>query len=456
MSFRRAQDHTYIAQLLGRMVRTPLAHRVEKDATLNDVHLYLPHYDEQTVNSVIHDLQNVEDVPPAETGLSRELVTLQRRKGTDAIFEATKDLVTYRVNTVRKQSALRRLMGLGRGLTQDRIDKQAQERVTQGIVDQMTTQVQRLSKSGILEKRAQEITGVDLKTIMLHGTIVAEPSATYSIDAAMADIDRLFGQAGRRFSNGLEYAYWKAHAGRDEVAPKVEAIVLSQDHEAMQGLEEYAEKQFDRLYEKYKWKIADLKEQRRNHYNDLRVAAAEPQTIPWILPESIAFRRTPSAPIFERHLYVEQGDVFRADLGSWEKGVLTAELADSSVITWLRNVDRQRWSLEIPYRAGGTIKPMFPDLLIVRATEHGPLFDILEPHDPSRSDNVAKAVGLAEFAESHHLMFDRVQLIRKKRSPAGKDAFYRLDVGKGPVRKQVLGVKTNSELDRIFDQHAVI
>ncbi|WP_163602770.1 hypothetical protein, partial [Klebsiella pneumoniae] len=40
MSFRRAEDHTYIAQLLGRMVRTPLARRIEKDAALNDVHLF--------------------------------------------------------------------------------------------------------------------------------------------------------------------------------------------------------------------------------------------------------------------------------------------------------------------------------------------------------------------------------------------------------------------------------
>ena len=76
MSFRRAQDHTYIAQLLGRMVRTPLARRVDADAALNDVHLFLPHYDQATVESVIQDLKNVEDVPPSETGTSRELVTL--------------------------------------------------------------------------------------------------------------------------------------------------------------------------------------------------------------------------------------------------------------------------------------------------------------------------------------------------------------------------------------------
>ena len=46
MSFRRAEDHTYIAQLLGRMVRTPLARRIEREAKLNDVHLFLPHFDD--------------------------------------------------------------------------------------------------------------------------------------------------------------------------------------------------------------------------------------------------------------------------------------------------------------------------------------------------------------------------------------------------------------------------
>jgi NAD-dependent deacetylase len=42
MSFRRAVDYTYIAQLLGRMIRTPLQQRVMVDETLNEVHLYLP------------------------------------------------------------------------------------------------------------------------------------------------------------------------------------------------------------------------------------------------------------------------------------------------------------------------------------------------------------------------------------------------------------------------------
>jgi type III restriction enzyme len=454
MSFRRAQDHTYIAQLLGRMVRTPLAHRVEKDAALNDVHLYLPHYDEQTVHDVIQDLKNVEDVPPAETGISRELVTLQRREGTEAIFEAMQELVTYRVNRVRKQSALRRLMGLGRGLTHDRIDEEAQAQVTGKIVAWMMEQVGRLREAGDYETRARQITGVDLRTIALHGTIVEEDRAAYNIEAALADIDRHFAQAGRRLSNGLHMAYWKAHEARDATDVKVEVIVLAQDHEGMQALEQLAEGEFNRLYEHHKRGIAELKEQRRKHYETVRLAAADPETIPWTLPESIPFRRTPKAPVFEKHLYVEENDTFRANLGSWEQGVLDEELADPGVVAWLRNVDRQRWSLEIPYRDGGEVKAMFPDLVVVRRDAKGFQFDVLEPHDPSLRDNAAKAVGLAEFAEKHWHLFGRIELIRRKKALDGREHYYRLDVGRDAVRKRVLAVGSNDELDRVFEEEA--
>ena len=60
MSFRRAVDYTYIAQLLGRMVRTPTQQHINVDETLNEVHLYLPQFNEDTVYSVVHALQNEE------------------------------------------------------------------------------------------------------------------------------------------------------------------------------------------------------------------------------------------------------------------------------------------------------------------------------------------------------------------------------------------------------------
>ncbi len=60
MSFRKAEDATYIAQLLGRMVRTPLQCHVNVDDSLNDVRLYLPYFNKNTVKSVIDELQSSE------------------------------------------------------------------------------------------------------------------------------------------------------------------------------------------------------------------------------------------------------------------------------------------------------------------------------------------------------------------------------------------------------------
>lgn len=60
MSFRRASDSTYVAQLLGRMIRTPMQMRIEKDETLNDVKLFLPHFDKDTVSNVIEALKDIE------------------------------------------------------------------------------------------------------------------------------------------------------------------------------------------------------------------------------------------------------------------------------------------------------------------------------------------------------------------------------------------------------------
>ena len=97
---------------------------------------------------------------------------------------------------------------------------------------------------------------------------------------------------------------------------------------------------------------------------------------------------------------------------------------------------------------------MFPDMVIVRRDEQGFQFDILEPHDSSRSDNHAKAVGLAEFAEKHWDLFGRIQLIRKQRGADGAEHYYRLDMGNTFVRNRVLSITSNTQLDQVFDQEA--
>ena len=144
---------------------------------------------------------------------------------------------------------------------------------------------------------------------------------------------------------------------------------------------------------------------------------------------------------------------FEVSLGNWEHGVVEEELSNGAVC-WLRNLDRKRWSLEIPYEVNGVAISMFPDLLVVTSKDGEYVFDILEPHDPSRKDNYPKAVGLAKFAEKHGGYFGRIQLIRKKRDFDGREHFFRLDMNRTNICQKVRGITSNEELDRLFDEHS--
>ena len=66
-SRRKRNDPTYIAQLIGRMIRTPLARRIDSEEELNTVACYLPEYDSETVESVVEKLKE-DNVAVAEDG----------------------------------------------------------------------------------------------------------------------------------------------------------------------------------------------------------------------------------------------------------------------------------------------------------------------------------------------------------------------------------------------------
>jgi type III restriction enzyme len=359
-------------------------------------------------------------------------------------------VVTYRVNAARAQNPLRRYMAISRSLTIDEIDDGSWDAAKRQIVEWMGQRIAALKAAGQFDAAAKAITQVGLRTLAVNnGTGVAEPTADYHIDASDVDIDRLFEEAGRAFSHGLQMEYWRAHADRDALEVKVEAIVLARNPSAMAALEASAEAAFDALYDQHKKAISKLKEQRRTNYEKLRLATAKPNEVPWHLPASIDFKRQPTDPLWERHLYVEGNGQFRADLGNWEAGVLKEELAKTEVVAWLRNVDRKPWSLEIPYESGGDVRPMFPDLVVVREVGGEFVVDILEPHDPSLADNFEKAVGLARFAENHGAMFGRIQLIRKQ-SSAGGEHFVRLEISQAAMIKKLLLITSNPQLDELF------
>jgi type III restriction enzyme len=452
MSFRRAEDHTYIAQLLGRMVRTPLAHRIEGKSELNDVHLFLPRFDGKAVKDVIRALQTSDDVPPAEAADARELVTLKRRQGTEPIFNAMRELVTYRVNAYRAQSNIRRYQELARKLSIDGIDEDAWDKAKYDAINWITQQVLVLKNSGQFERDCKSLTDIGLNTVAVQSvTGASEDHTDYLIEASDLDIDRQFQESGRSLGNGLHQEYRKRNEDRDALEVKLELIVAARAAATKAVLEQKSKDAFNTLFDRYRADMRPLREQQRRFYERLRSASTTPEPLDWRLQETIDFRRDPNSLSWDRHLYIEDDGSFRTSLGGWEADVLGEELKRREVVGWLRNLDRKPWSLEIPYRSAGAIKPMFPDMLIVRHDADQFFFDILEPHDPSRADNIDKAQGLAEFSEKHGALFKRIQLIRKQGG-----GFARLDLNRSTVRQKVRLLTSNAQLDDLFKSAAEV
>lgn len=456
MSFRSAQDYTYIAQLLGRMVRTPLARRIQSDAELNNVSLFLPYYDENTVLSVIEALNRSEDLVPSETGTSKELISLKRNPDFADVFSAMSNLITYKIEAARRQQPLKRLSALSRALTQDAIAIDAQRNVQNAIVQKMDEEIAQIKSTGAFTEKANTITGFDMNTLAFdfdENAYIRESANKYIVTEF--DINNLFNRSGKILGDGLHMAYWIKHSTKDHIEVKVEVIVLVNDTEVMKRLNEFAENEFDRLYEANKRAISQLKESRRSIYEKLLFSSDKPVAVPWQLPNIVDFSTSADAAVYEKHLFIENNGRFKTTLNAWESEVLSEELTRGAV-AWLRNLDRKLWSLEVPYEKAGVVAPMYPDLIVVRKDEHGYVFDILEPHDPSRSDNCEKAKGLAKFAENHWATFGRIQLIRKIKGPDGVDHYYRLDMSKASTRNKVRAITNNHALDELFKTDAVL
>ena len=455
MSFRKAVDATYIAQLIGRMVRTPLARRVERDETLNSVALFLPHYDAEGVRKVIERLQDPEHefVPPVDIEQARETQTLERAPGSEAVFEALAKTRTYLVPSQRRTKQTIRLMRLARALARDGIDQNAHDKVRSRIVDHLENA---LGKRVTTEEFKALATG---KGEIKIGEVVYdqvsgeyETRGTRRVEATAKNINDLFSEAGRRIGEGLHVALWeKRTEWIDDLGVirrrKIEVAALLADSELIKTTESLAEQLFDDLHREHVDAIDSLAEERWTVYRDLIGGARQPVEGTMRMRDRIVLPKPIGASAYERHVYADEDGKVHASLNSWETPVVETELARDDVMGWLRNVDRKDWALQVPYRDGkGILRPLYPDFLMFREEKGKVVVDILDPHDPGRQDAVLKAKGLAEFADKQGVRFGRIEIIIKQ----GED-LRRLDLRDKKVRERVMLVEKSEALVQLYE-----
>lgn len=449
MSFRRALDATSIAQLVGRMVRTPLARSVESDEQLNTVPLYLPHYDEEGLKGVI-DILTGADMDPVRVEKGENLVSLHRAEGSNNAFEALAALPSYVVPKRGTSNQVRRLMKLSRLLSNDALDRDAPEKATAALVAVLDAAYTRLVKTETFKKIVEEKGTITVDAVSWRlGEGIQTTAATFELAVSDENIDDLFDVADRTIGEGLHKAWWRARITEKGVTPeqaKLEIFALGSNPSVITEVQARAQSLTQKWLNKRASAIRSLSEATRATYAEVQRLATDPEIVPLSFPtDSIEVSRGNKQ--WAGHIYANGSGKAPITLNTWEAQVIEAEMERADFRFWLRNFDRKTWSLTVPYEKDGRWAPLYPDFLLVREEEDGSLVvDLLDPHTISLADAPAKAAGLAKYAAKHAPEFGRIELIVVK-----DGQLRRLDLKDETVRGRVASVQHHSHLQQLFD-----
>ncbi len=452
MSFRKAVDSTMIAQLVGRMVRTPLAKRIDNNDFLNKVSLYLPHYDESGLKKILDELNNPETGSTVEVEEGDDLVSLVRDKSKAALFEKLEKLPSYYVERITKMSDIKRVMKLSRLLTFDEIGKKEWDRAKKLIVQTLSTELTRLKKHAefveeVSEGQVLEVREVDIE----YGEWTEGKSKTKKVRLSPENIEDLFYDCGRKLGEGLHSEFWKSKKNEhdDPAVAKVQLFQLLQHKQVWDKLKQESKDRIDELFKKYNDEIDELPSSRREEYRKIRGSAKDPVADHVTLPDDDEIEVRKEKPLWGKHLYIDKSTgKFGAKFNTWETKVLNEEIADKNIVGWFRNVPRKSWALCIPYRVHENHKPFYPDFVVFRKEKNKVVADILDPHESGLRDSVDKAKGLALYAREHGSKYGRIELI----IVGDDDHIRRLDLTKESTRQKVLKVSSVNHLELLYEE----
>jgi len=448
MSFRRAQDATSIAQLVGRMIRTPLARRIGSDEVLDTVELFLPHYNADALEGVLTRLRSPEAEEGVPTRVETSVAEYPRNPALDACFQRLEGLPTYSVDRAPRMGDVKRALRLAGMLVHKGIDKDADEEMREVLTARLRKLRNACAEADPKWRDAVREGGeieVDVTLVAVGGMQVAGRE-TVRIALSEENIEQVFDGAGRTLAagEGLHRTYWKRY--HDRAKPndaKLELFALLKKETTMGEMESLARERFDALWTKYK---ADIKKRLsaadRARFEVLMQASGKPVQREWILPEKIVDKKSGEA--WTQHLFCDTDGRFFVELNEWEKAILDQAMHEEGFVGWLRNIPRRDWALCIPYDLGGT-KAFYPDFIVFRKDGQNLQVDVIEPHDDRRADTWAKAKGLADFADTHGTDFGRLIIARKK-----GDGFESADMNVRVVRRKARSMQSQNDLESLF------
>lgn len=463
VSFRPAKEKTHVHQLLGRLVRNPLARRVPGDEWLNSVECILPKFD-RTVAAEVIRLITGKDGPDDPNGpaVVLDAQDLLPNPGVgEAVWECWDGLPSL---TIPQRGARPhvRLKALALELARDGIRPGAVAEATAETTSML--KAAQVRHESALEKALHEVWTVHGQALTgssrddnLSYTKFTERADARSINAEYEQAKRAFGSD---FSNSLLDILWEDDADDDgtaELNAKARLAGLSTLAAVRENYDRDVERLSDQWFQEHRVSIKELTDERRNAYDEIRALSTQPKLTPLQRPRTrigdfkvLEDDQPMLADVRDLHLMSNRAGEFPiTGLNPWEVAVLDAELDRPSIVGWYRNPPRQaNDSLGISYRddTKGDLHSMHPDFVFFNEVGGKVLPSIVDPHGHHLEDALTKLSALAKFAEGHGEAFHRIEAITQI---GGK--MRALDLQDGAVRSEVYAeAKRGGSADDVY------
>lgn len=450
VSFRTAKEHTHITQILGRMVRNPLARRVPGDDRLNSVNCLLPYFDRTTAGKVVKFLTGqIADIPGTGKKVlldGREMRLNPTLADDDELWDAWRAMPTQLLPQ-RGVRPVSRLLQFATELANDGLRPTACTDVEEAVLREL---------DACAIRYARKVDATRKEVLTIHGQSIAgttgEQTLAYSEFTMHADDQAVavaFKDAKAAFSD-VARAYVKHHVGdaEDDFAnpvrdAMVECAALATVPEVRETVDALANDLFDRWDYEHRQGIERLGDLRRDAYREIKAQAPDPQVTSLIRPrvrledfqELDENEQVTMAPLVEKHLMSDDAGHFPLSrLNEWERTVVLAELTKPTTVAWYRNPPRSAGdSLCVAYRNEfGNWRGMYPDFVFFERVDGRVVPSIIDPHRHDLDDALLKVRALGGFAEQFGDRFGRIESLAEVN---GK--MRRLDLKSARVRKDV-------------------
>lgn len=427
VSFRPAKDKTHITQLLGRMIRTPLARRIEGDDLLNSVECILPKFSKATASLVLEKIMGNDLTEGGDTG-QRVLVDPQLMTPNDAVPDEVWELFqSLPAETLPRKHAnpIKRVTSLAHALAADGLvpdaGKTAHERL-HGVLNGLAAQYAKdLAKA---REDVLTVAGGTVRGQARHGMRRDESWTEAADDRAIQDSYR---SGARTITPDVARSYVEhltadADDEDDYRDAYVQVAALAMLPQTRAKLDEEADAVSKEWLDKHRVAIKSLPESRQSLYAEITAMSTDPQLISMALPKNRQEETKRAVSGMEqllerraRHLLSDADGMFPVGkLNPDEIEVLDTEMARHGALDWYRNPTGGRDSMSIAYRdSHGDWRTLRPDFLFFTDSDEGVRASIVDPHGHWLPDAAWKLHGMARFAEVYGDRFHRIEAISR-------------------------------------------